>query len=196
MSETLPSSATPRIIALQGAESAAIQRLLAEFAARRKHEGIRIAGAVEVAQGGGGGACGSLALKNLSNSVIIRISQDLGPGSTSCNIDPAGLAEACAAVERDIAQGADLVVLSKFGKQEAARGGLGDAFRAAIAAGLPVVTAVSPAMTAQWQAFAGGLSASIQAEAAILEAWWTAVSGDYPETNLHQGILPSSRSFA
>jgi hypothetical protein len=189
MSETLSGSATPRIIALQGAESAAIQRLLAEFAARRKQEGIRIAGAVEVARDGG--ACGSLALTNLSNGAIIRISQDLGPGSTSCNIDPAGLAEACVAVEREIAQGADLVVLSKFGKQEAARGGLGDAFGAAIAAGLPVVTAVSPAMAEPWQAFAGGLSAFIQAEAALLEAWWTAVSGENSETGRHPGILPN-----
>ena len=36
----------------------------------------------------------------------------------------------------DEAEGADIVILSKFGKQEAARGGLSDAFRAAIAAEL------------------------------------------------------------
>jgi len=195
MSEALSGNATTRIIALQGAESAAIQRLLAKFAARRKHEGIRVAGAVEVVSEGDGGSCGSLALTNLSDGAIIRISQDLGPGSTSCNIDPAGLAEACAAVERDIARGADLVVLSKFGKQEAARGGLGDAFRASIEAGLPVVTAVSPAMAEPWQAFAGGLSAFIQAEEARLEAWWIEVCDGNSEIARDPGPSSVSRSF-
>ncbi|MDR3461043.1 MAG: DUF2478 domain-containing protein [Beijerinckiaceae bacterium] len=195
MSEALSGNATTRIIALQGAESAAIQRLLAKFAARRKHEGIRVAGAVEVVSEGDGGSCGSLALTNLSDGAIIRISQDLGPGSTSCNIDPAGLAEACAAVERDIARGADLVVLSKFGKQEAARGGLGDAFRASIEAGLPVVTAVSPAMAEPWQSFAGGLSAFIQAEEARLEAWWIEVCDGNSEIARDPGPSSVSRSF-
>ena len=79
------------------------------------------------------------------------------------------------ALDRDrtaIAGGADLVVLSKFGKQEAVRGGLSDAFCAAFAAGLPIATAVSPAMLSDWFAFSGAYSEVIDVRTRSLDAWW------------------------
>jgi hypothetical protein len=57
-----------------------------------------------------------------------------------------------------IARGADLVILSKFSNLEAERGGLSDAFRAAVAAGLPVATAVLSAVAEAWRDFVGPLS--------------------------------------
>jgi hypothetical protein len=161
------------VAALQGASSAVIQTLLADFAARMTASGLAVAGVVEIATQCDDGGCGRLAVRDLSTSELIPISQDLGPGSTACNLDPRGLASACAAVERAIADGADIVVLSKFGKQEAARGGLIDAFRAAFAAGLPIATAVSPAMTQEWRAFAGEYGDFVDARTDSLEAWWS-----------------------
>ena len=165
------------IAALQGASSAVVQGLLAEFAGRMKADGFRVAGVVEMAADCSAGACGKLAVCDLWTGAIIPISQDLGPGSTACNLDPRGLTEACAAVERAIDWGADLVILSKFGKQEAARGGLSDAFRAAVAAGLPIATAVSPAMADEWLSFAGEFSEFVVAVPGALEAWWSRQSG-------------------
>ena len=169
---TIQSGEFRPIAALQGASSALIQGLLAGFAARMKAQGMRVAGIVEVAAQCDGGGCGRLAVRDLSTWETIPISQDLGPGSTACNLDPRGLATACAEVQRAIAAGADIVVLSKFGKQEAARGGLSDAFRAAFEAGLPIVTAVSPAMAPDWLAFAGECSEFVDATTDSLDAWW------------------------
>ena len=53
-------------------------------------------------------------------------------------------------VQRAIEQGADLVVLSKFGKLEAGHGGLCDAFAAAMAAETPVRTTLKPLMRTEW----------------------------------------------
>ena len=139
-----------RIAALQGAASATIQTLLNSFALRVTRGGHKIAGVIEQEGGAAGGPCAGRAVRDLSSGRVISISQYLGQGSTACNLDPSGLIEACAAVERAVAAGADLVILSKFGKLEADRRGLSDAFRAAIDAGLPILTAVSPAMTAAW----------------------------------------------
>jgi hypothetical protein len=147
--------------------------LLASFAARVKTQGFKVAGLVEVATRCDESGCGQLAVRDLSTGDLIPISQNLGPGSTACNLDPGGLAAACAAVERAIASGADLVVLSKFGKQEAARGGLYDAFRAAFAAGLPIATAVSPAVAHDWLAFVGEYSEFVDAATDSLDAWWS-----------------------
>jgi len=164
-----------RIAALQGASSAAIQSLLDDFALQVARQGYRIVGVVEHI-GEGKSACGSRAVRDLSTGAVIPISQNLGEGSTACNLDPSGLIEACAAVERAIAAGADLVVISKFGKLEAERRGLSGAFRAAVDAGVPILTSVSPAMTDAWRLFAGPLSQFIGPEVALLHAWWRTAS--------------------
>jgi hypothetical protein len=162
-----------RIAALQGTSSAQIQALLSNFATRVALKGHEVAGVVELVAARPNGGCRTFSLRDLSTGAIISISQNLGPGSTACNLDTSGLAQACAAVERAIALGPDVVILSKFGKQEAERGGLADAFRAAVAAGLPVVTAVSPSVAEAWRTFAGPLSEYVLADLGSLDAWWS-----------------------
>ena len=168
----------PRIAALQGATRETIQSVLAEFAARAVRRGLKVAGVIESKGECERGVCGSLMLTDLSSGARISISQDLGPGSVACNLDPGGLAAACAAVERGVLAGADVVVLSKFGKQEVARSGLCDAFRVAIDAGLPILTAVSPSLADPWREFAGPLSVFLAADVEAVEAWWLAGSTD------------------
>jgi hypothetical protein len=80
---------------------------------------------------------------------------------------------ACAAVERAARAGADLIVISKFAKQEAERGGLCDAFRAAMAARIPVVAAVSPHFRAEWGLFAGPLAEDVAPTRDALAEWWS-----------------------
>ena len=126
---------------------------------------------IETSSTEAGGGSRSLALRDLSTGTLFPVTQDLGPGSLACHLDPGGLAAACAAVERGIRDGADFVVLSKFGKQEAAHSGLYEAFLGAMNSGLPIVTAVSPALAAPWEAFAGGLSLYLPATIEALEAW-------------------------
>ena len=53
---------------------------------------------------------------------------DLGSGSTTCHLESACVLAAAERVREDIATGCDLVVLNKFGKLEAACGGLRDTF--------------------------------------------------------------------
>ena len=165
---------TGQIAALQGAPGETIQAILPQFAEVPKREGFRVAGVVEVSQCGEEGARKHLAVRDLTSKAVIKFSQDLGAGSTACNLDPSGLAKACEAVERAIEDGADVVVLSKFGKLEAARGGLCDAFRAAILADLPIVTTVSPLLADEWAQFAGNLSNKVPPTLDALGAWCNA----------------------
>ncbi len=163
-----------RIGALRGAKTAEIQKLLARFAERRMHEGLRVAGMIEEpAPEEDCGVCGSLVLRDAAGSELIPITQNLGPGSTACRLDSAGLAAACQAVLTAIGRGADVVVLSKFGKIEAEGGGLSDAFRAAAEAGIPCVTGVAPSFAAPFLDYAGGFSQWIEASNTALERWWS-----------------------
>lgn len=167
-----------RVIALKGASGDAVRDMIARCAARLSARGVRVAGVIEVPASDVGGPCGHYALRDLTTGKTYSISQDLGSGSTSCNLDSGGLADACAAVERAVREGADIVILSKFGKQEAARGGLSDAFRAAIAAELPVLTSVTPSVVDAWREFAGPLSAFVEADVGAVDSWWNSLTGE------------------
>jgi len=162
---------SPRIAALQGS-STAHQALLGVFAARVSEAGYRVTGVVQIAVADVHG-CQRQALRDLATGEITATSQDLGQGSAACNFDAGALAEACGRVERAIAKGADLVVLSKFGKLEVARHGLTDAFHAAIWADLPVATSISFDALLAWELFAGPLAAFVPANAQSLDAWWS-----------------------
>jgi hypothetical protein len=171
--ESLPP--TP-IAALPGQDSETAQALMRLFAAQLRESGVRVAG---VTQMRGKDAAGRprIFLRDVASSAEFVISQDLGPGSVACNLDAGELAMACAAVEAAAQGGADLIVVSKFSKQEAERGGLCDAFRAAMSARIPVVAAVSPHFREEWRVFAGPLAEDVAADRAALAQWWARVSG-------------------
>lgn len=160
------------IAVVQGADGATIQQMLAEvLTAPWRPE--RIAGVLEVSEGDDPGVCGGDFLRNIGDGSTYPIFQDLGVGSTACALDPGGVVDACAAVCRDIAAGCDLVVLSKFGKIEAESGsGLFAAFVAAMEAGVPILTAVSPRNQGRWDAFAAPYYEVIGPSLEEIAAWW------------------------
>ena len=174
------------IAAVRGGEGTAAADALRAFALARKADGVRVGGIVVAAAGdvaagdlppsARAGSNSKGVLLDVSTGDVIPISQDLGPGSQSCNLDTGALARACAGAERAIAAGVDLVVLNKFGGQEVARRGLMSAFHAAAAAGLPIACVVSPKAADVWQAFAADLAVWVPPDLAALEAWWDGVA--------------------
>lgn len=163
---------TPPIAVLRPASGVNVQAFMVRLAERWQESGLRVAGVVEEQEAAVEGAvCGALALRDLASGEIYPISQDLGPGSVACNLDPSGISAACHAVETALHRGCDVIILSKFAKQEAAGSGLVDAFRQAMLAGVPVVTAVSAAVSAEWARFADGLSVELPPDAGALEVW-------------------------
>jgi hypothetical protein len=167
---------TRPIAIVQGASSAEIQRLLAAFV-DRNGQALRIAGLIEGAAGEGA-ACVAGQLRNIAGGGSFALFQELGPGSVSCSLDSSGVVQASEQVCSDIARGCDLVVLSKFGKLEAEnRSGLIAAFVAAMEAGLPILTSVSPKHMEAWSAFAAPFFVTLPPEMTALEAW-QAAAGD------------------
>ncbi|MGE0195335.1 MAG: DUF2478 domain-containing protein, partial [Methylocystis sp.] len=132
-----------RIAALPAEDSVRVQSLMQAFAEELMQSGVRVGGVTQTRVSDASGRSGIM-LRDVVTGAAYPISQDLGPGSVACNLDTGELALACAAVERAARNGAQLIVISKFSKQEAGRGGLCDAFRAAMAARVPVIAAVSP----------------------------------------------------
>jgi Protein of unknown function (DUF2478) len=163
----------PKIAIVQGAPSAVVQELFRSFAERWRPS-VRLAGVLAEDHGLPDRACTAGYLRSLVDGARYPIFQDLGRNS-GCHLSGDGAVVAAAAVRGDIAAGCDLVMLSKFGKLEADGGGLRDAFGAAIEAGVPVLTSVSPAYTARWEAFAAPLFTVLPPDAAQVDAWWRSV---------------------
>ena len=159
-----------RVAVVKGAPSAVIQNLLRELAERWQPD-IRIAGVIEEPHGLADRKCNAGYLRSITSGTLYPIFQDLGPGAEACHLEGAGAVSATEAIERDIAAGCDLVMLSKFGKLEASRDGLSGAFTAAIDAGLPVLTSVSPAFEQAWETFAAPLFHVLPADSNEIEAW-------------------------
>jgi hypothetical protein len=173
---TDPFASESPIAALRADDSKAAQALMEAFAQALLRDGYRVAGLVQTRVIDPASARSHVALQDVASGARYRISQDLGRGSVACNLDSGELALACAAIEQSAREGVDLIVLSKFSKQEAERSGLCDAFRAAMLTATPVVAAVSPDFLEEWSAFAGGLAEFVAPDMAALDAWWRRVA--------------------
>ncbi|WP_229162982.1 DUF2478 domain-containing protein [Bradyrhizobium brasilense] len=98
------------------------------------------------------------------------------PGATGCKLDLSRLQAAGIRVANALAEGADLVVINRFGKRERDGKGLGFLIERALGADIPVVIAVSRTSFADWITFAGGMSVKLACDRHALDAWWHSVS--------------------
>jgi hypothetical protein len=158
------------IAVVRGASNAEIQSIFRALADQWRPD-VRLTGVVAESHGLPDRFCQAGFLRNLTNGARFSIFRDLGPGVAQCHLDGIGAAAAGEAVERDIAAGCDLVLLNKFGKLEIAGDGLADAFRAALAARLPLLTSVSPAHDGPWRQLVGQAYDVLPPDPAAIDLW-------------------------
>lgn len=132
-----------------------VDALLSSVAARLRSEGVRLGGVIQHNRG----ACAlpgfGMELEDLATGRIIPISEDRVAGAHACRLDACGLAEGAAALTAGLAMAPTLVIVNKFGRQEAAGGGLRAEIAAAVLAGVPLLTAVRADLLGAWQEFVG-----------------------------------------
>jgi len=157
------------IAAVTGTGSQDVQALLAAVVAEWRASGIKVAALLAESHDLPDRSCAAGFLREVGSGAAFPIYLETAPSHTSCHLDAAGVDAACAAL-LDRIPASDLVVLSKFGKLEAAGSGLVPAFEAAVAAGKPVLTSVSQKHRDAWQAFVPD-AASLAADTESLERW-------------------------
>jgi hypothetical protein len=159
---------------IHGSSSVEVQEVFRTLAERWR-PAFRLAGVIAEQHRLADRTCSAGFLLNVTSGERFSIFHDLGPGSTECHLDETGALTAAGAVQRDIAAGCDLVLLSKFGKLEADRRGLFGAFKATLDAHIPLLTSVSPACVTQWEQLVRQSYAVLQADVDQIGAWWQAV---------------------
>lgn len=150
-----------------------IDRLLSEAAGVLQERGVRLAGIVrDWREQPDDGACDST-VRVLPDGPRVRITQDLGAGSSGCRLDPRALAEAVSLVEAGAPQRAELFILNKFGPEEAGGKGFVELIGSALAHGVPVLVGVGRASLPAFEQFADGMATALPAELPALLAWAT-----------------------
>lgn len=144
-----------------GGERGQADLVLAEVAAQLRRDGVALAGVVQVNEEFDPARPCHMDLHVLTGTEVVRISQNLGAMSKGCRLDPAGLEQAVGLVARALAAGADLLIVNKFGKQEADGRGFRPLIGQALAADIPVLTAVNTGNQAAFDQFADGLGIAL-----------------------------------
>lgn len=148
-------------------------RLLTRLARQLAQDGLRLAGAVQVNREGPDGACAQMDLVLLGiEADPICISQMLGAAAKGCRLNPEGLETAVGLIAAHLTDHApQLVILNKFGKQEAEGGGVRPLIAQALEAGLPVLIHVSTDALPAFHDFAGDLAEHLPADMGALSDW-------------------------
>jgi len=147
-------------------------QLISETAQRLQAEGLALAGIAKVLRNAAKGDhhC-DMDVRVLPNGPEIRITQSLGEGSTGCRLNPAGIAQAVAAVENSGIAGSGLFVLNKFGPQEADGHGFCEAIGTALEHDIPVLVGVGKGSRAALEGFVDGMGEVLEPEPEAIYAW-------------------------
>ncbi|WP_371154404.1 DUF2478 domain-containing protein [Jannaschia sp. 2305UL9-9] len=149
----------------------ALDPLLHEVAERVLTRGLRVAGIVQINTDRPGCARCDMNALVLPSGPTIRISQSLGPEARGCRLDADGLETAVAATQAQLSQGADLLIINKFGKQEAAGRGFRPLIADALAQGVGVLVGVNPLNLSALMDFADGLAEEVPPTTDALIGW-------------------------
>lgn len=136
--------------------------------------GYRPAGAVQInTERPCEGPC-DMDVQVIPEGPVIRISQSLGDGSRGCRLDPEALETAVGHVEARLAEGADCLIVNKFGRHEAEGRGFRGAIAEALSLGIPVLVGLNGLNAPAFDEFTGGLAEQLEPEEAVLRGWLAA----------------------
>lgn len=145
-------------------------RFLAAVAARLEMAGLRLAGTVQSNTARADRTRCDMDLRVLPDGPVYRISEDRGAAARGCMLDHGALEQTVAEVARRL-DGADLLIVNKFGKAESEGRGLVPVISDALARGLPVLVGVNGLNLPLYLDFAGGLSDALPATEETVAAW-------------------------
>lgn len=145
-------------------------RFLARIAAVMRDDGIRLCGTVQSNLERPGRARCDMDIIVLPDGPVLRISEDRGDLALGCRLDAGALEDAVVGVTAALPQ-AQMMIVNKFGKQEAEGRGLAPLIAEALARGIPVLLGVNALNLPAFRGFAEGLETSLRSDEAAVLGW-------------------------
>ena len=128
--------------------------LIAAVADRLTAKGLRLAGTVQSNHDRPDRKKCDMDLRVLPDGPTVRISEDRGELARGCILDSGALEQTVFEVERRL-DGADILIVNKFGKRESEGKGLASVIAEALHRDIPVLVGVNGLNLAAFLAFAG-----------------------------------------
>jgi len=150
--------------------------LLTSVADALAAEGYRLGGVVQSSVHRPGRRKCDMYLRDLMSGEEILISLDRGNEARGCRLDADAFARVGLWGERALAAGVDLLVINKFGKEEAQGRGLRPLIAEALIAGIPVMLGVSTLNLDDLLAFAGDTAVRLPSGRDAVMAWCRAAA--------------------
>jgi len=145
--------------------------LLAQCAADLAASGYRLGGIVQSNAHPSGRRRCDMYVKDLLGGDEIKISLDRGNEARGCRLDPDAFARIDAWVERAVLERVDLLIINKFGREEAHGRGLRSVIAEALVAEIPVVIGVSTRNLCDFLTFVGDSTTRLQPNIEAITAW-------------------------
>lgn len=155
-------------VSLQG--RGRIDLLLADVVARLEAHKVALAGTVQTNIERSDRQLCDMDLRLLPDGPSVRISIDRGPEARGCRLD-AGVLEQSVLWVTQALDGAEFLVINKFGKQEAEGKGLSVAIADALERDLPVLVGVNGLNLPAFLEFSGGLATELTPDAQEITDW-------------------------
>ncbi|MEM8802516.1 MAG: DUF2478 domain-containing protein, partial [Pseudomonadota bacterium] len=131
---------------------------------------VRTVGTVQInTECEGEGPC-DMDVRVLPDGPVLRISQTLGAGARGCRLDPGALETAIGLCESRLG-GAGILIVNKFGKQEALGRGFRGLIGDALAQGIPVLVGLNRLNQDAFHDFTGSAAVEIAPNEMALLAW-------------------------
>jgi nucleoside-triphosphatase THEP1 len=145
--------------------------LIAQCAADLVASGYRLGGVVQSNTLRRGRHRCDMYVKDLLGGDEIQISLDRGNEARGCRLDPDAFARIGAWVERAVLERVDLLIINKFGREEAHGRGLRPGIAEALIAEIPLVIGVSTQNLCDFLTFVGDSTRRLKPDIEAITAW-------------------------
>ncbi len=157
-------------------------RLLIDFAADLRGRGLRPVGVIQI-----GRHCRSenpgLGVVMLPGGDTVPLTPSANIPTAGCRLDAARLGDVATRVARDLADGADILIVNRFGQSEAGGGGLTGLIGRALDCDIPVLIAVPERRFHTLIRFADGMNVRLPCRREALDRWWHSIAGTAARRN-------------
>ena len=152
-------------------ESLDVDAVLSAVTDLLRSKGIRVAGLLQRFGALTLGGKRSMYVEDISSGERVRLDLPRGPGASGCLLDPSALARAASLLRLAIRSRPDVLIVNRFGRQEAEGRGLRPELAEAVCAGLLTVVAVGQSLLADWEKFVGEPGHTLPAKPNEVAIW-------------------------
>ena len=145
--------------------------LIGQCAADLVASGYRLGGVVQSNAHRRGQRRCDMYVKDLLGGDEIKISLDRGNEARGCRLDPDAFARIDAWIERAVLERVDLLIINKFGREEAHGRGLRPVIAEALIAEIPLVIGVSRRNLCDFLTFVGDSATRLRPDIEAITAW-------------------------